>query len=103
LGEEQQQGHAAYLLQVAPKTRNKFLIRGKVWVDAKDFGIIRVEASPAQSPSVLLHNTRVIQESRRYHDVWLPLFNHSNTDSFLFGHTEVSIDSWDYKVTVDPN
>jgi outer membrane lipoprotein-sorting protein len=103
LGEEPRQGHAAYLLQVTPKTRNKFLIRGKVWVDAKDFGIIRVEASPAQSPSVLIYNTRVIQESICYRDVWLPLFNHSNTDSFLFGHTEVSIDSWDYKMAADSN
>ena len=98
LGMEMQQGRRAYLLEVAPKTRNKFLIRGHVWVDAENFGIIRVEASPAQNPSVFIHNTRVVQQSSRYGEVWLPLFNHSNTDSFLFGHTEVTIDSWDYKV-----
>jgi outer membrane lipoprotein-sorting protein len=97
LGADPQQGRPAYLLQVTPKIRNKFLMRGKIWVDAQDFGIIRVEATPAQNPSLLIHNTRVIQESRRYGDIWLPLFNHSNTDSLLFGYTEVSIDSWDYK------
>jgi hypothetical protein len=94
-----QQDRPAYELEVTPKTRNKFLIRGRVWVDAKDFGIIRVEASPAQNPSVFIHNTRVVQQSTRFGDVWLPLFNHSNTDSFLFGHTEVTIDSWDYEIT----
>jgi outer membrane lipoprotein-sorting protein len=99
LGRQVQQGRAAYLLEVTPKTRNKFLIRGKVWIDAKDFGVIRVEASPAQNPSLFIHNTRVIQQSTLFGDVWLPLFNHSNTDSFLFGHTEVTIDSWDYKIT----
>ena len=98
LGVQYQQGRRAYLLEVAPKTRNKFLIRGSVWVDAENFGIIRVEAVPAQNPSLFIHNTRVVQQSSRFGDVWLPLFNHSNTDSFLFGHTEVTIDSWDYKI-----
>jgi hypothetical protein len=101
IGTDVQQGRAAYQLEVLPKTRNKFLIRGRVWVDAKDFGIIRVDATPAQNPSVFIHNTHVVQQSTRYGEVWLPLFNHSNTDSFLFGHTEVTIDSWDYKITGD--
>jgi hypothetical protein len=100
LGVEVQQGRRIYLLEVAPKTRNRFLIRGRVWVDAENFGIVRVEASPAQNPSVFIHNTRVVQQSSRFGDVWLPLFNHSNTDSFFFGHTEVTIDSWDYKVVL---
>jgi hypothetical protein len=99
LGVQIQQGRRAYLLEVAPKTRSKFLIRGRVWVDAQDFGIIRVEATPAQNPSVFIHNTRVVQQSSRFGDAWLPLFNHSNTDSFLFGHTDVTIDSWDYKIS----
>jgi hypothetical protein len=103
LGTEMQQGRQSYLLEVRPKTRNKFLIRGKVWVDAENYGIIRVEATPAQNPSVFIHNTRVVQQSTRFGAVWLPLFNHSNTDSFLFGHTEVTIDSWDYRISQKAN
>jgi len=99
LGMQTQQGRPAYLMEVTPKTRNKFLIRGRVWVDAEDFGVIRVEAAPAQNPSMFIHNTRVVQQSTRFGANWLPLFNHSNTDSFLFGHTEVTIDSWDYKIS----
>jgi hypothetical protein len=98
IGEQLQQGRQAYLLEVAPKTRNKFSIRGRVWVDAENFGIIRVEAAPAQNPSIFIRNTRIVQQSSRFGDLWLPLYNHSNTDSLLFGHTEVTIDSWDYKV-----
>lgn len=99
LGEQVEQGRPAYLLEVAPKTRNKFLIRGRVWVDEENFGIMRVDAAPAQNPSVFIHDTRVVQQSSRFGDVWLPLFNHSNTDSFLFGHSEVTIDSWDYRIS----
>jgi hypothetical protein len=102
IGTDVQEGRRTYLLEVIPKTRNKFLIRGRVWVDAIDFGIVRVDASPAQNPSVFIHNTHVLQQSTRFGEYWLPLFNHSNTDSFLFGHTEVTIDSWDYKITTGP-
>jgi hypothetical protein len=99
LGTPVLEGRPSYLLQVVPKTRNKFLIRGRIWIDAQDFGIMRVEAQPAQSPSMLIYNTHVIQQSMRFGEAWLPLFNHSNTDSFLFGHTDVTIDSWDYKMS----
>jgi hypothetical protein len=98
MGAVVEQGRPAYLLQVTPKTRNKFLIRGRVWIDAKDFGIIRVEAAPAQNPSVFIRNTHVVQESTRFGEVWLPVFSDSNTDSLLFGHTEVTISSWAYKI-----
>jgi outer membrane lipoprotein-sorting protein len=99
LEEQVQQGRRAYVLEVSPKTRNKFLIRGRVWVDEEDYGIIRVEAGPAQNPSIFIRDTRIVQQSSRYGEIWLPLFNRSNTDSLLFGHTEVTIDSSDYKIS----
>src|SRR5271165_1581412 len=42
---------ADYVLSVVPKTRNKFLYQGKIWVDAKDFAVTRIEAEPAKNPS----------------------------------------------------
>ena len=98
-GREVLEGRNTYRLDVVPKTRNKFLIRGRVWVDAENFGIVRVEASPAQNPSIFIHNTHVVQQSTRFGEYWLPQVNHSNTDSFLFGHTDVTIESWDYRIS----
>jgi hypothetical protein len=94
------QGRPAYLLEISPKTRNRFLIRGRVWIDAKNFGIMRVDATPAHNPSVFTHNIHVTQQSAQFGDLWLPLFNHSDTDSFVFGHTEVTIDSWSYQIVL---
>jgi outer membrane lipoprotein-sorting protein len=36
-----------YVLNVDPKSNNKFLYRGKIWVDAKDFAVTRIEGEPA--------------------------------------------------------
>jgi hypothetical protein len=102
LGMEDQQGRPSYVLKVTPKAGNKFSIRGKIWLDAEDFAIVRVDAAPVQSPSTWIHNTRVIQQYQKLGLVWLPLSNHSETDSFLFGHTEVTIDSRDYEVSQTP-
>jgi hypothetical protein len=40
-----------YALAVEPKVPTKFLYRGRVWVNAKDFAVCRIEAEPAKNPS----------------------------------------------------
>ncbi|HYL35712.1 MAG TPA: hypothetical protein VEV17_07360 [Bryobacteraceae bacterium] len=99
LGVEIQQDRPSYVLKATPRSRNKFSLRGRIWVDSEDFAIVRVEAAPAQNPSALIRNTHVVQQYEKLGLVWLPLFNHSETDSFLFGRTEVTIDSRDYAMT----
>lgn len=98
LGVEIRQGRPSYVLKVTPRARDKFSIRGRIWVDSEDFAIVRVEAAPARNPSALIRNTHVVQQYERLGPVWLPLFNHSETDSLLFGRTEVTIDSWNYEI-----
>jgi hypothetical protein len=88
----------SYVFDIAPKTQSKFLMRGRIWVDAEEFAVTRVEGSPAQSPSVLIRNTQVTQQSAKVGSFWLPAWNHSATDSFLFGRTEVAIDYYGYEI-----
>ena len=38
-----------YLLHVKPRRKGKFLYRGRIWVNAKDFAVVRVEAEPAKN------------------------------------------------------
>jgi hypothetical protein len=51
-----------YILNVEPKVESKFLYRGKIWVDAHDFAVTRIEAQPARNPSFwttksMIHHT----------------------------------------------
>ena len=43
-----------------------------------------------------------MQQYLKVGPVWLPLYNRSMSDSFFFGHTDVTIDSSDYQVTQKP-
>jgi hypothetical protein len=97
-GSEMQQGRPAYVLEANPRTVNRFMIRGRIWVDCEDFAIVRVEAAPALTPSAWIRNVHVVQQYVKVGPVWLPLYNRSMSDSFFFGHTDVAIDSSDYQI-----
>jgi len=98
-GQDQIQGRPAYVLEIKPKVVSKFLIRGRIWLDCEDYAIVRLEASPAQKPSALIHNVQVVQQYEKVGPAWLPLYNHSMSESFWFGRTDVAIDSSDYRIT----
>lgn len=97
-GTRELQGRPCYVLEIEPKIVNKFLMRGKIFVDSEDFAIVRVEAMPAQNPSVFIHDTHVTQQYIKTGGAWLAQSNHSDTESFLFGRTDVTIDSSDYDI-----
>ena len=96
VGTEVVDGRPAYVLQIDPKTKNQFLVRGRIWVDTKDFAITRVEGSPAKNPSFWIHSVKVVQRYERFGKFWLPVNNESRADVRVFGATDVDIEYFDY-------
>jgi hypothetical protein len=90
---------AEYVLNLMPKTRNKYLYRGKIWVDAKDFAVVRIEGEPAKNPSFWIKNTEVRHRYVKVNDFWLPAENHTESVIRLGGRATLSIEYKDYKIT----
>jgi hypothetical protein len=88
-----------YILSVEPLTKNKLLYRGRIWVDAEDFAVVRIEAVPAKSPSFWTKETRIEQAYAKVGDFWLPLSNRSSSTIRLGGHAYFTIDYQDYQIT----
>jgi hypothetical protein len=61
-----------YALAVEPKVPTKFLYRGRVWVNAKDFAVCRIEAEPAKNPSIWIKRTDIRHAYLKVGDFWLP-------------------------------
>ena len=98
-GYEASPSGARYILQVIPKSKNKFLYRGKIWVDAKDFAVTRIEAEPATNPSFWIKKTDIEHKYVKVDDFWLPEENRSVSLIRLGGRATLTIEYKDYKVT----
>jgi outer membrane lipoprotein-sorting protein len=88
-----------YVLDLLPKTRNKFLYRGKVWVDATDFAVVRIEGEPGRNPSFWIKKTEIAHRYVKVNDFWLPAENHTESMIRLGGRAILSIEYRDYQIT----
>jgi hypothetical protein len=87
-----------YVLNLVPRTKNKFLYRGKIWVDAKDFAVVRIEAEPGKNPSFWIKKTDIAHRYVKVNDFWLPAENHTESFVRLGGKATLSIEYQDYKI-----
>ena len=88
-----------YVLDAQPRSKNKFLFRGRIWVNAKDFAITRVEGQPAVNPSWWTVRTDFKRSYQKIGDFWLPESNESETKVRIFGTAVLSIEYRDYRIT----
>src|SRR5271157_4740990 len=91
-----------YVLAVYPKTRSKYLYRGKVWVDGTDFAVTRIEAEPAQNPSFWTKKNDIHHEYMKVEDFWLPRRNESVSYIRLGGRATLTIEYKNYRVRTSP-
>lgn len=88
----------SYVLAVEPKVPSKFLYRGRIWVDAKDFAVCRIEAEPAKNPSFWIKKTDIHHAYVKIGDFWLPADNKSVSNIRLGGVATLTIKYEDYKI-----
>jgi hypothetical protein len=88
-----------YILAVSPRGKNKYLYRGKMWVDAKDFAVARMEGEPASNPSLWVSHTQIAYRWAKIAGFWLPVHNESQTQVRMGGKAVLTIDYIDYQVT----
>ena len=99
MGQEKTPGGSVYILSVEPRTQNKLLYKGRIWVDAADFAVMRIEGEPAKNPSFWTKETQIEQVYTKVGDFWLPRSNRSTSTIRLGGHAVFTIDYEDYQIT----
>ncbi|HEU4415409.1 MAG TPA: outer membrane lipoprotein-sorting protein [Candidatus Angelobacter sp.] len=77
LGEETLNGRRCYLLGMNPKRDAKDLMRGKVWVDAENYNIHRIEGSPVKNPSWWIHDLYILMSFAEVDGMWMRTFTHA--------------------------
>jgi hypothetical protein len=95
-GTEVIDGRTAYVLEINPKREEKYLFRGRIWVDAEDYALARAEGQPAKSPSFWTKSTHFVQIYQKNGPLWFPRSTQSVTEAHIFGTTDVNIEYFDY-------
>jgi hypothetical protein len=91
-------GPGFYILEVTPRIKNKFLFRGRIWVEAQDFAIARMEGEPAKNPSWWTKRNEIHVTYQKVGDFWLPARNETNTQVRIVGRTLLTIVYKDYEI-----
>lgn len=82
----------AYVFEVSPHSPQKFLFRGRIWVDGGTFGVRRVLGTPANRPSFWVKRTEFSHEYEDFGGFWLPVRHRSTAQLRLFGTSTLEID-----------
>jgi len=90
-------GRSVYIFSVEPKVTNKLLYRGKIWIDADDFAVVKVEAEPAQSPSFWIKKTQIEHIYAKTGEFWLPQKNTSESQTRFGGTATLTIEYGRYE------
>jgi hypothetical protein len=99
LGTDLVDGRPAYVLHEEPLTEGKFLSRGKIWIDAEDFAVVKMETEPAKNPSFWIAHTSINSSSVMTDGFWLPGKTRSETKVRVGGTATLTIDYGTYQVT----
>jgi hypothetical protein len=89
-----------YILAVTPRRReDRFLFRGKIWLNPVDFGLVRAQGESGHSPSWWVTRYRFTYRSQRVGDFWMPASNACVAHIRLFGHATLDISYQDFNLT----
>jgi hypothetical protein len=88
-----------YVLNVKPKGKSRYLYRGKIWVDAHDFAVVRMDGEPQKNPSIWVTHMHIEYHWGNKEGFWLPIHNESVTQVRMGGRGVLTIDYTDYQIT----
>jgi MucB/RseB N-terminal domain len=98
LGTDQVAGNDAYVMEITPRRKAKYLCRGRIWVSARDFAIVRLEGEPAKNPSFWVSHTQMANTYQKVGEFWLPVHKDATTDLRLGGRAVLAIDYSRYRI-----
>jgi hypothetical protein len=98
LGQQQVGPYHCYVVQATPKREDKYLFAGKVWIDAQDYAIVRIEGHPARKLSFWIERADFVRKYQKIGNFWLPQRDQTSVQVRLYGKNVLIIDHQDYVV-----
>jgi hypothetical protein len=95
---EEMNGRLQYVLHARPRRKGQLLFDAKVWIDAEDFAVTRIEGRPAKNPSFWTRKVEFLHEYGKLGPFWLPIRNHSVSQILFFGQSTTDLEYFNYRI-----
>ena len=95
---ERVNGADCFAVSITPKQKAANLILGTIWVDAKDYAILRIEGTGSKSPSMWSGPAHMTRDYARFSGFAEATHARAVSQSPLFGQTVVTIDYSNYQM-----
>jgi len=93
-------GRSCYVLSIHPKRKAPNLIVGSIWVDAKDFTIVRLEGVASKPPSIFAGTTHMTRDYKNVNGFSMATHARAESSTMLYGKTVVTIDYTGYSIQI---
>lgn len=87
-----------YVLDVVPKTTSAFAYRGRVWIQATDFALVKIDGQPAQDPSAFVSAGKFTTVFEKVGDFYFPKETTSGSQILMGGEASLTIKYNGYRI-----
>jgi hypothetical protein len=109
LGEQQVGPYRCFVAQATPKRREKHLFEGKVWIDVRDYAVVRIEGHPAKRLSFWIKRADFVRQYQKIGGFcfpqggfWLPQKDETFVQVRVCGMKVLTINHPDYSMNRSP-
>jgi len=92
LGQEEVGARHCYVVEAVPKRKDKYLFEGKIWIDSREFAIVRIAGHPAKKLSFWIMRTEFVRQYEKVDDFWFPAKDQTFVDVKLYGKKILTIE-----------
>jgi len=98
VGEADLAGNHCYVVEAQPKRADKYLFRGELWIDARDFGIVKISGRPASKMSLWINQVEFVREYQKVDGFWLPYRDETVVNMKVHGTKVLRIERQQYVI-----
>jgi hypothetical protein len=99
LGEQQVGPYHCFVVRAMPKRSDKYLFEGKVWIDSRDYAVVRIAGHPAKKLSFWIERADFVREYQKIDGFWLSEKDETFVKVRMYGQKVLTIDHQNYSVT----
>jgi len=101
LGEQQLGPYHCFVAEAVPRRKAKYLFEGRVWIDANDYSVVRIEGHPATKLSFWIQRADFVRQYQKVDGFWLPETDQTLVQVRLYGKKILKIEHRNYLVNTD--